>query len=227
MPSIMTEKVHDFEVLLSEANGYRSREEIVLKSGRAYKVGDVLGKITADNADKGKYKLVDNQTPASDGSQTAAAVLLVDRDASAGDQPGVAVVRDAEVKQGLLNYAANTTNENKAAAITALATLGIVARGAIPVDPTVPDIFESGDWSVAGGVLKATVTITTPPYNGGSAITDIEYKVDTGEWASSEGTTTFEIDPLSAGVKAISVRAVNAYGPGPASASKNATVTSD
>lgn len=227
MPSIMTEKVHDFEVLLSEANGYRSREEIVLKSGRAYKVGDVLGKVTADNADKGKYKLIDNQTPASDGTQTAAAVLLVDRDATDADQPGVAVVRDAEVKQLLLNYAANTTVENKAVAMASLAALGIIARGAIPVDAAAPDLFESGDWSIAGGVLKATVTISSLPNAGGAAITDIEYKVDSGEWTSSEGIVGFEISPLSAGVKAVALRAVNAVGIGPASATKNATVTSE
>lgn len=227
MSNIMTEKVHAEEVVLSEANGYRSRETITLKAGRAYKVGDVLGKVTSETSDKGKYKLVDNQTPASDGTQNAVAVLLRDVDATLADAEGPIIARDAEVVADLLNYTANTTHENKALANAALAALGIVPRGGSIADPTVPDIFESGDWSIAGGVLKATVTITSLPHNGGSAITDIEYKVDSGDWTSAESITSFEINPLTAGTKAVALRAVNAVGAGVASATKNATVTSE
>lgn len=227
MSSIMTEKVHAEEVVLSEANGYRSRETITLKSGRAYEVGDVLGKITSEGADKGKYKLADNQTPASDGSQTAVAVLLRDADASLADANGVILARDAEVKAQVLNYATNTTYENKALIHASLATAGIIVRDGAQTDATAPDIFESGDWSIAGGVLKATVTISSLPHNGGSPITDIEYRVGSGEWTSSEGTTSFEIDPLAAATHAVAIRAVNAVGAGVASATKNATVTAD
>jgi hypothetical protein len=227
MPTIMTEKVHALEVVLSEANGHRSRDTITLKSGRAYEVGDVLGKITSEGADKGKYKLVDNQTPATDGSQNAVAVLLYDVDASLADAEGVVFVRDAEVKAGYLNYAANTTHENKALANAALAALGIVPRGGSIAEPSAPDIFESGDWSAAGGVLKIVVTVSSLPFANGSPITDIEYKVGAGSWVSSGGITSFEITGQTAGAKTVALRAKNAVGVGVASATKNATVTAE
>lgn len=118
MVSSFTEKNYALEVILSEANGHRSRETVTVVSGQNLKAGAVLGKITSG----GKYAICDNHTPASDGSQNAAAVLLEDCDASGGDKTALALVRDAEVKVGLLNYVASATGGEKTSANAALAT---------------------------------------------------------------------------------------------------------
>jgi hypothetical protein len=140
MANIMSEKVHAEEVILSEADARRSRDVVTLKSGRAYKVGDVLGKITTPGADWGKYALANNQTPATNGTQDAAGVLIADVDASEADAPGVALVRDCQVKGELLNYTASTSNANKAALHDDLQALGIVVRPRIatPSPPPPP-----------------------------------------------------------------------------------------
>ena len=124
MATSFTEKNYAFEAILSEANGHRSREVVTIVSGQNLKAGAVLGKITSG----GKYAIADNHTPASNGSQTAVAVLLEDVDASGGDMPGQILARDAEVKSGMLNYVASATGGEKAAANTALAAVGIIVR---------------------------------------------------------------------------------------------------
>ncbi len=123
MPT-QTERNYAEEVVLSEAVGSRSREVVTILSGQNLKAGAVLGKVTAS----GKYKQCDNTTPASDGSQTAAAVLLEAVDASGGDKKGVALVRDAEVKTVYLEHNAGASGPNKTAQIASLATVGIIAR---------------------------------------------------------------------------------------------------
>ncbi len=121
---MLTEKVHAEEVVLSEANGYRSREMVTLVSGQNLKVGAVLGIITTG----GKYTLADNATPASNGSQTAKAVLLRDCDASAGDKRALVLRRDAEVDKSLLIFHGDTDSTEQAALIGHLAAEGIIAR---------------------------------------------------------------------------------------------------
>lgn len=120
----MDEKFYAEEVLLSEANGYRSREKVTLVAGQNLTMGAVLGKITAS----GKYKIADNVTPASDGSQTAVAVLLRDCDASGGDAEAVIIARDAEVKKDLLTYVAGSDANDIAAINAQLAAVGIIVR---------------------------------------------------------------------------------------------------
>jgi hypothetical protein len=75
----------------------------------------VLGKITAS----GKYTAY--AAGASDGTETAAAVLWSAADGSDADVSAAAIVRDAEVSEALL------TGED-ADAITDLAAVGIIAR---------------------------------------------------------------------------------------------------
>lgn len=120
----MDEKNYPFEVILSEANGYRSRETVTVVSGQNLKTGAVLGIITAS----GKYAIADNATPASNGTQTAKAVLLADCDASGGDQKALVIRRDAEVKLPLLNFHADVDAGEKASLIGHLAAEGIIAR---------------------------------------------------------------------------------------------------
>lgn len=92
---------------------------------------------------------------------------------------------------------------------------------------TAPEAFASDDWSVTPGDEEADVTISELPADGNSAITDIEYRVGTGEWTSSGGTTSFTITGLTNAVEVnIAIRAKNAIGAGPASATKAVTPTS-
>ena len=74
----------------------------------------MLGMITSAGADY-KYAIADNQTPATNGTQAAAAVLLRDADATDADAKGVIIARDAEVKGDSLNYFTGTSNNNKPA----------------------------------------------------------------------------------------------------------------
>lgn len=124
MPASFAEGLHKEEVILSEANGHRSRETVTVLSGQNLKQGAVLGQITSG----GKFKISDNRTPASDGSQTAVAVLLEDCDASGGDKLAIVMRRDGEVKSGLLNFVADATGGEKTASLAQLAAVGIVAR---------------------------------------------------------------------------------------------------
>lgn len=124
MATSFTEPFYAQEAVLSEANGHRSRETVTILSGQNLKAGAVLGKVTASS----KYVICDNVTPAADGSQNAAAVLLEDVDASGGDLSGLVIARDAEVKVGALNYKSGASAGNKASQHAALAALGIIVR---------------------------------------------------------------------------------------------------
>ncbi len=114
----------DGHYIVSEANGYLSREEIVIVSGAGkLNAGRVLGKITAS----GKYT---SYTPgASDGSQNAAAILYQGCDATSADVRRTITARQSEVNAAVLNWgAAVTTDSHKNTALAALAALGIVGR---------------------------------------------------------------------------------------------------
>jgi len=82
----------------------------------------VVGKITSG----GKYSAYDDDN--SDGTETAAGILVCAVDATDGDLPGVIIDRDAEVKDDLLVFA----DSNDATDITNgkadLETLGIRIR---------------------------------------------------------------------------------------------------
>lgn len=85
------------EFLLSEANGERSREEVTLAATTvALSAGTVLGKVTAS----GHYAPYDGE--ATNGTETAAAILYGNKPVSTEVQPAAVVVRDAEVVGELL-----------------------------------------------------------------------------------------------------------------------------
>lgn len=118
------EGVRNAAFIISEANNTRSREQIILATaaGNNLSSGTVLGKITAS----GKYTAL---TPgATDGSQTAIAVLYWNTDASAADQRTVGIVRDAEVDYEMLIWPAGITDAQKTSAINALATASLIVR---------------------------------------------------------------------------------------------------
>lgn len=120
----LTEKGHAGGFILSEANGTRSRENIVVSSvvAGALEAGTVLGKNTAT----GEYAQLDPGSTT--GEQTAAGILYARVDATNGDVAGVAVVRDAEVNQHELVWPDDISTAQQDAAIASLAGLGIILR---------------------------------------------------------------------------------------------------
>ena len=87
-----------------------------------------------------------------------------------------------------------------------------------------PSAFVSGNCSLTAGDEQAGVVISALPNNGGSAITDIEYRLDGGSWVSSGGTTSFTITGLTNDQEYdVELRAVNAIGAGAASDMKSVT----
>lgn len=107
----------------SEANGDLSRETVTIASGSGKLfAGMVLGKITAS----GKYKPYDNDN--ADGSQTAAAILVYDVDATSADVAAVAIVRLAEVWTNRLLWASTVAGGEKAPAYVELAAANIIVR---------------------------------------------------------------------------------------------------
>lgn len=109
---VKTEGVHDGEFLLSEANGERSRRNIVVAEGENLVAGQVV------RSDTDKIKAY------TDEAQTAVGILYGAVDATDADKPGVIIDNDAECKQRLINW-----GESEAADIAAglvdLAALGI------------------------------------------------------------------------------------------------------
>jgi len=95
---------------------------------------------------------------------------------------------------------------------------------------TVPDVYQSYMWALidteTGGTLR--ILLASVPGNGGSPITDVEYQRDGGAWVSAGISTIGEVFieglPNDTSVS-VSIRAVNAAGPGPASDAKTATPT--
>lgn len=118
----LTEGKRTAEFVLSEANGDRSRENVVVVSGQNLTAGAVVGKITAS----GKYK--EYNPGNADGSQTAVGVLYASTDATSADAKGVIYARDCEVRKADLVWFTGATAPQQATGITALAALGILAR---------------------------------------------------------------------------------------------------
>lgn len=113
----------DFGFLMSEAPGRISREQANLGpiTGVA-KGGTVLGFITATN------RYVPLNPAAADGSQNAAAILGIRREASTQPQRIAIVARHCEVAARLLIWPAGLSPEAKKAAEAALATKNILVR---------------------------------------------------------------------------------------------------
>jgi len=122
--TVLIEGLHPGAFLMTEANGQRSREDIIIESGAGIIApGTVLGKVTAS----GKY--IASAVGASDGSETPAAINIYGGDASAGDAAVSAIVRDAEVNGHCLVYHADRDQPaEKDAANAALGALGIIVR---------------------------------------------------------------------------------------------------
>jgi len=121
MPTL-TEGRHAGGFLVWEAFRDYCREVVTIASG-TLEPGTVLGKITAS----GKYAAHDPD--ATDGTETAVAVLWGKADASGGDVPAVALVRGpAIVNRHDLVFAGTPSEPEITAAHAALAAAGILVR---------------------------------------------------------------------------------------------------
>lgn len=119
--AIVNETRHTAEFLVSEANGYRSREQVVVDAtGGALAAGTILGIVTAT----GKY--VRHNAGAATGEETEAGILL--EGIGAEEATRTVIVRHAEVAGSALTYEAGADANQIAASNAALAALGIAVR---------------------------------------------------------------------------------------------------
>lgn len=123
MPTLTENLNRPGHFIVREANGYRSRDAGVIASGAGrLDAGAVLGRVT----DTGFY--VPLAPGASDGSQTAAAILYEGCDARTSNQRRTLIVRECEVHAEVLVYDDSVTDPQKTAALSDLASAHIVAR---------------------------------------------------------------------------------------------------
>ncbi len=132
-PLVLQNFMRDGEFLQSEANGYESRENIIVEGGTGgagvVYPGTVMGKITAS----GKY--VPCLVAAGDGSQTAAGILWGYTDATNGDVHASLVARYAEVAIDRVIFGTSYGSPpiygglaGATAVLASLAALGIIVR---------------------------------------------------------------------------------------------------
>lgn len=95
--------------LIAANSGLLYHEQLILASGQNLLRGAVLGKVTAT----GKYIL--SASAAVDGSQTPAAILVDDIDASAGDKDVLGYTRGDFLASGLTLGAGHTVASVRAA----------------------------------------------------------------------------------------------------------------
>ena len=122
--AVLIEGKHPGEFLVSEGNGDISRDLITLITGQKLNGGAVLGKITAS----GKYTAI--APAAADGSQTGAAILYANTDATAADKACVAIDRNATVNGQELDYGTLSTPQIAQANLD-LAAKNIIVRPAV------------------------------------------------------------------------------------------------
>lgn len=110
--------------VLSEANGSKSRDAGILKSGHAYLVGELLVAEQANSVETGKWIVATAALlTAYTGERLALNYAAVD--ATSADQEATLFTRDCEVKASELTLGTGIT---ASAAKAALATQGIIVR---------------------------------------------------------------------------------------------------
>ncbi|CDK99757.1 conserved protein of unknown function [Magnetospirillum gryphiswaldense MSR-1 v2] len=118
------------DLLKFELNASYTRETVTLKAGTSYRLGSVLGRITAS----GEYRLSPAAEVVGDqGAETAIAVLLEAVDATDGVATGLIAARGPVIlADGALIFEASVDQPaERAAKIVQLATVGLVARATV------------------------------------------------------------------------------------------------
>lgn len=120
--SVIKSKKRTGDFLVTESNGYRSRDTKVFPAGIDIEAGTLIGSITADG------KCVKYAPTANNGSENVAGIVLGNVESADSDVRGVVIARDAEVASDLLVYSEGATAEEIATANTELEALGIIVR---------------------------------------------------------------------------------------------------
>ena len=116
-----TEAAHAAEFILSEANGFRSRESREIATGITLKAGEVF------QLSAGKATTFTGSVDSSGDLVTQAAGIAIYA-GTAGDKIAT-IERDAEVNLNCLTYPAETTSgDEEANTIASLKLLGIITR---------------------------------------------------------------------------------------------------
>lgn len=118
--------------LVSEARGFRSREQIVLKhdpGAALYPDGLVLQREQTEvpESEPVEYEPGERYVPY-DGTGEAAALLYQATDVSKADVKATGMVRDCEVQRANLKFAGTLTGAQKDDAYASLATAHVVMR---------------------------------------------------------------------------------------------------
>lgn len=123
--STNTEYGHAAGFILSEANGRRSRDNVTLEGAAgALKAGEVLSvwETGSDTGDHTKLTVGDSAR------DVAVCISINDVDNLTAEQSIAVIKRDCEVNGNELVWPDGITDNQKATAITQLATLGIIVR---------------------------------------------------------------------------------------------------
>lgn len=121
--TVLTEPRYLGDVLKYEAPNLYSRDQVTVAAGQQLILGTVVGRVTAT----GKFKQLD--PAATDGSEAAAGILIVDVDATLIDvDEGLIVARHGIVAAATVVWPDGITAEQKIAALAQLKSLGILVR---------------------------------------------------------------------------------------------------
>lgn len=125
--TILTEGARKAEFLISEAESYRSRDQIVVTvpANTTYEAGTVLGRITATGL------FVRHDAAASNGSQNEAGILFQNLNNATGspvDMDATNIARAAQVRGADLTYEDGADAAQITASNAALSALGVVVR---------------------------------------------------------------------------------------------------
>jgi hypothetical protein len=121
--TILAEPAASAGFIVSEANHTRSRAQITIKASQTLVPGAVLGALS----DGSGY--IELDPDAATGAEVAAAVLFDHAVTGVGvTLQATALVRDAEVIDGLLVFSAGVDSTERGVAVGELAAIGIIVR---------------------------------------------------------------------------------------------------
>ncbi|WP_338662623.1 head decoration protein [Pararoseomonas sp. SCSIO 73927] len=129
MPSapVLSEGFYPGHFLVSQANGFRSRDTITVQNQTGAAVTLQAGTVLAKLSATGNYVPYDNV--GSDGSEVASAILYATVTVPAnGSKRGAAVTRAAEVNASELLWDASVDATGRTAGLADLLAVAIVAR---------------------------------------------------------------------------------------------------
>jgi hypothetical protein len=108
--------------IVSEANGYRSREQIVVAQGGLYRDGTILQAVAGEELKYAPF------AGGGDEDGGALAVLFQTVDAREADVRATGMVRDCELQRAMLKFAGEVSAADREAAYAGLAAAHVVMR---------------------------------------------------------------------------------------------------